>query len=342
MKIIVLSSLPRDTGCWLRAFYLARSLGAHAQVKLLPPFPFGLPFMLDIVFTFIFNLITVLFSRADYYIGVKPFPNVTVPLLIIKCLRKKKIVVDIDDVDHLYFTGIPSRVIWLSQRFMPRFFDMVTTHNSLLEEYIICNFRVKRQNMYRLEQGVDTSIFAPCTEKTETDGLAYVAHLNKAADLEPILKAVGIVQQKRDVTFTVIGGGPHEQYFKNLAAASGAKARFTGLLPNHMAAQKIARADICLVYYEQKEVNRYRCSMKLRECLAMGKKIVCNDFGDLKNFEKYTYQSSTSVHDFAQKILEVMCAHDGRELLGQQLIKKHANWDTIGKNCFIKLNNLID
>jgi glycosyltransferase involved in cell wall biosynthesis len=332
MKILILSSLPQDTGAWLRASYCAKSLLPHADVELVRPFRKGFCFMLDVLISLPFNTYKALFTSADVLVGFKPFPNVTIPLLLAKIIRNKTVVIDIDDMDYGFFSPVPAMLIKVSQTFFPRFFDMVTTHNSVLEDFIVKVFNVKRTNIYLLQQGVDLQIFHNRNRIRRKNSLIYVGHLNIASELEIILQAVSFVLKERKVVFTVAGGGPSEKYFRKRAMALGVPVRFTGHIPNTVIAEEIAGADICLVYYKENDVNRYRCSMKLRECLALGNKIVCNDFRDAKSFAAYTYQTSSVIEEYSRKILSVMDASDGRERKGALYVCKHLNWASIGKD----------
>lgn len=332
MKILILSSLPKNTGCWWRTVYLAKSLGNHCEVELVSPFSKCLPFMLDVILSAPYNIYKVISTDANFIIGMKPFPNVALPLIIARFLRGKKVSVDVDDVDSGYFKNIKSKIILHLQKPFPRFFDIVTYHNDLLRDFIIKQFGVMPDRLYKLDQGVDLEVFEPRNAPVEKNSLFYMGHLDIASDLEFILKAVSIVQRKRSVDLVIAGGGATEKKFRKLAEQLGVKATFTGQLSNKMIAKELSRAGICLAYYAEKGVNRYRCSMKVREYLAMGKKVVCNDFGDLKNFREHTYQSSSEIGDYANKILEVFEKSDGRELHGRRYVRQNLDWKKIGRD----------
>lgn len=338
MRTAILSSLAKDSGCWLRAGYLADSLKNNCEVKFIQPLPKTLPFMLDMFISIPINLIKVTFSKADFFIGIKPYPNITIPLLFVKIFKGKRIGVDIDDLDSGYRKGILSKISSALQKPFPKYFDIVTYHNPLLKDHIIKEFKVEEERLYKLDQGVDLKTFDYKLNKPEKETLFYMGHLNIASDLDSILKAVKLVQDKKNVKFVIVGGGPDQAKFRKLARQLNVSARFTGHLSKEETAKELSKADVCLIYYKEKKVNAYRCSMKLRECLAMGKKIVCNDFGDLKKFEKYTYQSSSNLEDFADKIIQTLKKSDQREIKGLRYIRKNLDWNKIGKDFFNKIN----
>lgn len=340
MKIAILSSLAQNTGCFLRAGYLAESLKKSFEVEYLKPLPKTLPFMLDILISLPLNIIRVLFNKAEVFVAIKPFPNVTLPLLIKKGISKSKIVIDIDDLDSGYRKGLLSKINSFAQRPFPKYFDLVTYHNSLLREHILKEFKVEKENLYRLLQGVDLKVFNCKIKDKELRKkfpenkkiIVFTGHLNIACDLEEVIKAMKIVQNNINVVFIVAGGGPEENNFKKLAKNMGVRATFTGHLKKEEITKYISIADLCLVYYKDKPANYYRCSMKLRECLAMGKKVVCNDVGELKEFKDYCYQSKTNLEDYSRKIIEALESKDDeREKKARKFIEKNFDWKKIGK-----------
>jgi len=261
---------------------------------------------------------------------------------LMKKLFGTKIIVDIDDLDYGYRKGIVSNISRLIQRPFPKYFDLVTYHNDMLLEHITGDLNVKVGRTYRLDQGVDFNVFnykiKDSLLKDKFKGkkiLLYTGHLNIASDLDEIMKSVSLL--KLNYVFIVAGGGPMEKEFKELARKLNINAYFTSHLDRNDVAKYISIADVCLVYYKDNFVNKYRCSMKLRECLAMEKKVVCNDVGDLKEFKDYVYQSNSSLDDFSKMIVNALNSKDGRNKKGREYIKKKYDWKDIGEKFSKKL-----
>jgi len=355
MKIAVLSSLAQETGCWLRTQYIANSLRnagrGDVEVETIKPLKKNMPFMLDMVLSIPINFTKVLFNKSDVFVAVKPFPNVTIPLVAKKIIDNKKIIVDIDDLDSGYRKGLLSQVNSFFQKPFPRYFDVVTYHNALLYDYIPEEFMVNKENMYKLDQGVDLKIFDYKLKdnnlrkkfaKNNQKIIMFMGHLNIASDLDDIIRAMKIVQERLGdkFVFLIAGGGPDEENFRKLAEELGVRAVFTGYIDKKEIAKYVAIADLCLVYYKDKNVNYYRCSMKLRECMAMGKKVVSDDIGDLKQFNKYSYQTKSDVNEFAEKIIKVMRKGDGRETKARKFIEKNLDWNKLGEKFLKKISSL--
>lgn len=344
MKVVILSSFAQDVGCWLRAQYLGGSLNG-CEVSYIKPFKKTWPFMLDMLFSLPVNFFRVLFAKADVMIAVKPFPNVTWPLLV-KRLFGTKIIVDIDDLDHGYRKGIVSEISKMLIRPFPRYFDLVTYHNNNLLKHIVNDLKVDRNKTYRLDQGVDFGVFnheiKDALLRNKFVGrkvLLYTGHLNIASDLDDILKAVSMLKER--YVFIIAGGGPLENDFKKLAKELNVSVFFTGHLDRKDVARYLSIADVCLVYYKDNLVNLYRCSMKLRECLAMEKKVACNDVGDLKEFKDFTYQCGSDLKEFSKMIVKALNSKDKRNIKGRKYIENKYNWEKIGEKFSKQIHKLI-
>lgn len=340
VKVLVLSSLAQNTGCWLRAQYLANSLKG-ADVEIITPMKKSLPLMMDVLLSIPLNVYKIFSRSADVVIAIKPFPNATIPMALKRFLAGSRMIVDIDDLDSGYRRGILSRLNAAIQKPFPKYFDLVTYHNSLLRDYIKKEFEVREEKLYKLDQGVDLKIFdykkfdRKLRRRFAQDGekiILFMGHLNIASDLDDILRAMKLVQEKAKAVFIVAGGGPEEANFRNLARKIGVKAVFTGYVKNKEISSYVGISDICLVYYKDKPVNYYRCSMKLRECMAMGKKVVCDDVGELKDFRKYTYQTRADIEEFSNKIIEVLkSGGDGREIRARKFVEGNLDWNSLGR-----------
>ncbi|GAG26565.1 unnamed protein product, partial [marine sediment metagenome] len=95
---------------------------------------------------------------------------------------------------------------------------------------------------------------------------------------------------------------------------------------------------VAVVYYKDTRVNYYRESMKLREMLALGLKVVCNDVGDLRNFTNYTYQTDTDFEAVSNMLVKVLAeGGDGREKKGREFVRQNLRWDEIGLKLYERI-----
>jgi glycosyltransferase involved in cell wall biosynthesis len=154
-----------------------------------------------------------------------------------------------------------------------------------------------------------------------------MANLNIASCLEDILEALTLIKDE-NVILLVAGSGPMYGYYRNLAAKCALKARavFLGHLDRKQAVNYIIAADLCLVYYRNREVNKYRASMKLREYLALSKNIVADDVGEIRVFRRFVYLSKPSIRAYAAEIKKRIKTLDKRAIKGYKEIQKNYNY----------------
>ena len=88
MKALIMCSIARDTGAYVRGKYLVKGLKEYGfNIKYLKTFkskPFGLYYLLSIPDYFF----KTLFTKADVVIALKPYPNTLFPAIIKKLSQK--------------------------------------------------------------------------------------------------------------------------------------------------------------------------------------------------------------------------------------------------------------
>lgn len=356
MKILIFSSLSARTGCWVRAGYIANSLRrGGADVTLFKPLP-QMPFFLDMILSIPLNIFRVLLHRTDVVIGLKPFPNTTLPLMVSKILGRF-VIVDIDDLDYEYRTGMLRNIVKYVQCFTPKHCDLVTYHNEMLATEILDTFKVNQAKMYRMQQGVDLQVFNIDTHNTTTiqrklvddhrlknkTVLMYTAHLNAGSDLEIVLRAIQTLYISFPaIKLLVIGGGSKEKQYRALANELHIDEHvvFTGYKQCTDIANYLRIADICLLYYRPSKVNNYRCSMKLREYLAMKKSVVCNPAGELASFKDFTIQSTDSTIQAYADAIEAAMTHPCETATqnGYEYAKHNFDWNSIASRLLTEIN----
>jgi glycosyltransferase involved in cell wall biosynthesis len=338
MKILVLCSQAKDTGAHFRAEYIYKYLkkaGAEAEY-IYPPYK-SMPFMLDFIFSMVYYFFAVMNRKPDYVIILKPYPNTVLPALILKA-GGARIIIDIDDLDYGYRTGPLSDFIKWLQHYLTKPAALITSHNTALIKQISKEHPELKNRIYRLNQCVDLDIFSPGKAgireinaiRNSYKGkklLFYMANLNIASCLESVLDALAHIKDD-NVLLLVAGGGPLLQRYRKAAAKRGLMTRavFLGPVERSRAAEYIMAADLCLVYYNEEPVNRYRASMKLREYLAMSRPVVATGVGEIKDFKKILYLCRPTPKAFAAEIIKHLKNLDKREKKGYKVIRKNYEW----------------
>ncbi|MCE5301216.1 MAG: glycosyltransferase [Spirochaetia bacterium] len=337
MKILVMSSQASNTGSALRAYYLAKYLKKFepSTEYLAPPFV-SMPLMADFILSFFFYFFALLNKKYDVVIIVKPYPNTVLPAMLLKS-GGARLVIDIDDLDHGYRDGAFSSFIARLQHRLVKTADLLTTHNRELMKLIIRENPEYKNRVYYLKQCVDAEFFTGSRAaqakkiRKEHEGfkiLFYMAHLNIAAYLDEILCAVGKIEEQ-DVRLIVAGGGPMEAYYRKKVKKLGMANMvvFTGQVTQEKAAAYACAADLCLVYYADLPVNKYRASMKLREYLGLGRAVVATEVGEIGDFKGFIRTCRPTPEAFADAI-EKALAKNGKNKDAKPFIHREYNWKT--------------
>jgi glycosyltransferase involved in cell wall biosynthesis len=325
----------------LRARAVLEYLGQHGFAAQQPRSYGPAGSVWELGLTLIPYCLKALTCRADLVAGFKPHLNVTLPLLLCK-LRGIPTWLDVDDLDHAYRDNWLSRILEFVERPFPCRSQMVSYHNDKLHDYLIGELHCRPEQVLQIAQGVDWQHFgaevpqaarAAARQRYALDGrrvAIYVAHLNRATELEPVLHAWRqVIRHVPDGLLLVVGGGPRQKRYESMTHDLGLAGHvtFSGELPHAAVPACLAVADVAVLYFVPRRVNTYRCSLKLREYCAAGIKIVCNDAGELSRFAHLTYQSTSDVTDFAATLTRVLQGHgDGRERAARAFARTHLDW----------------
>jgi len=281
-----------------------------------------------------------LFMPYDMLFIYKCLP-VNIPCIIAGKLRRKKVAIDWDDLDSTFQpTTFRKAIAAWTERWMPRFADVITTHNRRIKDLAELNGARK---VIMVPQAIDTAIFDPA--RYDRDGIrahfglkdkkviSYVCSLDwgGSRDLDKILATAKLIEQKRsDSVLLVIGGGILQEHFHKMAADLDIKAvSFTGLVPQEAVATYLAASDVALIYMRDDLGNQMRFSLKLLEYLSMGKNVVGHLIGATKDaLSKFCVLTDNQIEDFADKVIKVLdtppAAHDARKY-----IVEHHDWQVV-------------
>jgi glycosyltransferase involved in cell wall biosynthesis len=296
------------------------------------------------------NLWVALTCRADVAVGFKPHPNVTLPLLVCK-LRGIPTWLDVDDRDGAYRRGWQGAFVEVLQRPFPRLATVVTYHHRALRRYLEVELGCAPQRLVRLLQGVDVACFGAARQLRRRDGVltrdlvVYSGHLNRANDLGSVLRAWrSVVARVPSARLLVIGGGPRLRPLRRTARRLGLGDRvgFTGPVDHGAIPGLLARADIGVVYMPRQPFNDYRCSLKLREYLAAGMRVVGNDAGELHGSGSFVYQCGSSEPELADMLVKVLAGFDDeRQDAGRRAVADHLDWGHVLDLAFPALAELL-
>jgi len=358
MKILMLNALTEQSGSGVRFWSIAKELARqghslcflersiskngrmrNAGIRYGSSLDTGIQW-LDILRATWLNLSHGLKFRPQWVFVLKPMPNTCLPALLSKWIFKDKIVLDIDDLDFDYYLRGPRRkLVRFCFQFFPPHFDLITTHNRYLQNFIIDELGISPEKIYFLPQGVETNKFFQAHLdqryqekwgiKPEDEVIVYCASLGITSDFQHVLPMLRHFVGKREkVKILVIGDGSRKPYFVNRVEAYGLQERiiFTGYLDHAEMPTVLKLAKVGINYMAPTRANQARASIKVREYLAAGLNVVCNPVGDAETFKDYVTLCS-GIEEFPAAIGKALGEKDpesARE--AQRFVERNFSW----------------
>lgn len=269
---------------------------------------------------------------------------ITFPSLAVAKLRGKKIVIDFDDLDsHWQRNWFNKKMTALGERVMPRYADILTTHNLYLQRHLQS---LHKKRIFFVPQGVDTNLFDPSRfdpahERKRlhlTDKKVYCFlgsfTIGSSKDLHYILKAYSQISRGiRNCFFIIIGGGgPLEGYYRNLIKELHlTDVLITGRLEQSEVPKYLSLADYGLIYMEDNNENRMRFSLKVMEYLSMKLPVIGHLVGETRDvFGKYCHLCDPGIDSFAEKIIHVT-ENNLRKADARKFLVGNYDWSVVGR-----------
>ena len=218
-------------------------------------------------------------------------------------------------------------------RHLPRFFSVITCHTKKLSDYIINDLHVPAHKVYFLAQGVSPEFasFDYARMQRIPRSIVYVATLGITSDfgyIVPVLESVCSVYP--DTVISVVGDGIRRSDFEQqIAACSQIKnCTFYGLIPHSDLAAFIARHEVGINYMHKSFVNDCRAVLKLREYLACGLQVVCNNTGDSDVFTQYVHICN-SIQEIGEEITTMFSKGFSLNTAGHDYVCSALSWEAI-------------
>ncbi|MGD8694151.1 MAG: glycosyltransferase [Syntrophobacterales bacterium] len=371
MKILMLNALTDRSGSGVRfwsiskelalrgysLFFLERTIGKNGrrdreQLQYRSTVDTGMLWV-DILRTTLLNFYQGFVFRPHWVFALKPMPNTCLPALFLKYLFKGKIILDIDDLDYEYYPkGMRRHLVRFFLKVFPRHFDVITTHNNHLRNFIIDELGISSERVYFLPQGIETEQFlsADPDQRYQTrwnlnsgdNVVVYSASLGITSDFEHVLPMlVDFLKGRDDIKILVIGDGVRRQYFVKEVEASGLHERmvFAGYIPHADMPGVLKLAKVGINYMAPTRANQCRASIKVREYLAAGLSVVCNPVGDTEIFKDYVTFCS-SIEEFPEAMSKALEERTPDSVkAAQRFVELHYSWPHLIEDFLSYLRN---
>ncbi len=295
------------------------------------------PLVMDILFSMIFTVILLLRNRdCRVFYALKPAPNNCCAALLAR-LFGRKIMLDIDDLDYEYLKpGAKRTIAEFFFRFFPRFFPVITCHTPALMNYCKDRLKIPESRLYYLAQGVSDEFLgvhtgAGVSREGGAPSIIYVATLGITSDFDDLLPMLArVLAGSEATTMTVVGDGVRRSQFEAKVRELGLSRRilFTGRIQHADLPALLTRHHIGLNYMRKTFVNDCRAILKIREYLACGLRVVCNDCGDAGLFSNHAFVEPDLDH--MERRLAALLSEPWKEnIRGRRFIEERFSWNTI-------------
>lgn len=288
---------------------------------------------LDIIISLIFNT-AILFNNLDchFFYALKPAPNNCIPALLAKVLGKK-VLIDVDDLDYAYFSGLKRNIFKVLFDFFVKQFPLVTFHTPQLKTYLSGKIKIPEHHLYYLAQGVSQDFLDVKIDQITPvpKSLIYVATLGITSDFSDLIPGLAaLCKIHPDMSMDVVGDGCRRKEFEEMVLTSGIEnqIRFVGKIDHNSLPQFIAKHQIGINYMRPLEVNRCRAILKIREYLACGLNVVCNDVGDVELFKENIYIEA-DIESMFSRVDNLLSSPFEKNFSGRKVVDEHYTWGKI-------------
>jgi glycosyltransferase involved in cell wall biosynthesis len=173
--------------------------------------------------------------------------------------------------------------------FLYRRSDRVVVVTPAFEDYLVEHWRVPREKISVIENGVETKIFAPdlFTGSTETtlrrelcaEGkfvVSYIGTMGMAHGLETIVEVAAQFQNTNpEIVFLMLGEGAEKERIAAMARERGlTNLRFIDQQPREKIPAYICASDVCLVLLKKTELFKTVIPTKMLEFMSCARPVI--------------------------------------------------------------------
>jgi colanic acid biosynthesis glycosyl transferase WcaI len=178
--------------------------------------------------------------------------------------------------------------------FLYRHSDRVVVVTSAFEDYLVQHWRVPREKISVIENGVETQLFAPepftgepridkpgtgLRRELNTEGkfvVSYVGTMGMAHGLETIIAAAAQLRDANpEIVFLMLGEGSEKERIVALARERGlTNLRFVDQHPREKIPAYICASDACLVLLKKTDLFKTVIPTKMLEFMSCGRPVI--------------------------------------------------------------------
>jgi|HubBroStandDraft_1064217.scaffolds.fasta_scaffold00519_2 colanic acid biosynthesis glycosyl transferase WcaI len=162
--------------------------------------------------------------------------------------------------------------------------DRVVVVTPAFEDYLVEHWRVPREKISVIENGVETKLFSPeagigLKRELGQEGkfvVSYIGTMGMAHGLETIIAAAAQLQQTNpEITFLLLGEGAQKDRIVALAGERGlSNLRFVDQRPRERIPAYICASDVCLVLLKKTDLFKTVIPTKMLEFMSCARPVI--------------------------------------------------------------------
>ncbi|HMC56302.1 MAG TPA: glycosyltransferase family 4 protein, partial [Gemmatimonadaceae bacterium] len=238
-------------------------------------------------------LLALRVRNVDVVMGTSPSIFQAASAWFIAAVRRKPFLLEIRDLWPEFFIDMRKLrnpvAIWLArrlERFLYRRADRILVNSPAYVGYLL-EQGIPRDDISLIPNGVDPTFFADVSEgdrsaererlhvSDDTFVAMYAGVMGPANDLETLLRAAELLQDRPDIRVVLVGDGKSRRGLETLARErSLANVVFAGSRPKSGMARTLAAADTCVATLQNIAMFRMTYPNKVFDYLAAGRPVV--------------------------------------------------------------------
>ena len=233
------------------------------------------------------------------------------------------------------------------ERFSIRKADKIIVVTPKLKEVLHNNYKVPRDKIVVIPNGVNTNLFRPIDQKEikkdlgfdqDTNYICFVGSLIPWQGVEFLIRSAPLILKEHPKTkFLIVGDGPLKEELIELAEKTGVSDKFifTGAVPYEEVPKYINASDVCVVY--KKPLRSGYSPLKLYEYMACGKPVVASrveGFEILEQNKAGILVEPENPEELAKAIIKLLKDEGLRRELGEngrKYVAKNHSWESVAR-----------
>jgi glycosyltransferase involved in cell wall biosynthesis len=242
-----------------------------------------------------------------------------------------------EDMGYVEKGTFPYWYVWTLEWLAITKSDAITVITETMAQAYVDKFDVQREKFTLLPFGVDSDLFVPTPETTNSNRVLYVGNMGDAHALRPFIEAFQQLPEQYRLEF--VGDGKRRDELEAFVDELniGDRVQFSGFVDRPEVANRLQKSALSVVPLQQEFQLDYARPNKLLESMAVGTPYVASDVREIRRVSEESNGGvvrSNQPSAIAEGIQLLLEDPDRRERMGNDAvayIDKQHRWPVLGE-----------